>query len=57
MASLSSSAKVAALVELLERLRSRGEKVVVFTQFRRTLEALHGILTGHGFDAAIYHGS
>ncbi|MBV9809621.1 MAG: DEAD/DEAH box helicase [Solirubrobacterales bacterium] len=56
-ACLSSSAKVEALVELLARLRSRGEKVVVFTQFRRTLEALHGILTGHGFDAAIYHGS
>ena len=39
------------------RIERTREKVVVFTQFRRTLEALHGILTGHGFDAAIYHGS
>jgi SNF2 family DNA or RNA helicase len=56
-ACVSSSAKAAALVALLERHRSRGEKVVVFTQFRRTLEALEAVLTSHGFDAAVYHGS
>jgi SNF2 family DNA or RNA helicase len=56
-ACISSSAKAAAVVELLERHRSRGEKVVVFTQARRTLGALEAILTDRGFNAAIYHGS
>ena len=56
-ASVSSTAKATALLELLERHRARGEKVVVFTAFRRTLEALAALLTDHGFDAAAYHGS
>ena len=56
-ASVSSTAKAMALVELLARHRARGEKVVVFTAFRRTLQALAAILTDHGFDAAVYHGS
>ncbi len=56
-ARVSSTAKAAALLELLERHRLRGEKVVVFTQFRRTLEALATLAAAHGFDAAIYHGS
>jgi SNF2 family DNA or RNA helicase len=50
-------AKATALLELLARHRARGEKVVVFTASRRTLAALGALLTDHGFDAAVYHGS
>jgi SNF2 family DNA or RNA helicase len=56
-ADLSNTAKAAALLELLRRHRSRGEKVVVFTAFRRTLEALNALLTDHGVETAVYHGS
>jgi SNF2 family DNA or RNA helicase len=56
-ADVSSTAKGVALLELLERHRSRGEKVVVFTASRRTLEALAALLTDHGVDIAVYHGS
>jgi SNF2 family DNA or RNA helicase len=56
-ARVSSSAKAGALLELLEGHRARGEKVVVFTAFRRTLEALHTLLRERGFDVAVYHGS
>jgi SNF2 family DNA or RNA helicase len=56
-ASISSTAKATALLELLGRHRARGEKVVVFTAFRRTLQALAGLISDHGFDAAVYHGS
>jgi SNF2 family DNA or RNA helicase len=56
-AGVSSTAKATALVELLRRHRVRNEKVVVFTAFRRTLHALSALLTDHGFDAAVYHGS
>jgi SNF2 family DNA or RNA helicase len=45
------------LLELLARHRARGEKVIVFTAFRRTLQALAAMLNDHGFDAAVYHGS
>jgi len=56
-ASVSTPAKASALLELLGRHQARGEKVVVFTAFRRTLKALAALLTDHGFDAAVYHGS
>jgi SNF2 family DNA or RNA helicase len=56
-ASTPSTGKATALLELLERHRGRDEKVVVFTQSRRTLEALEGLLAGHGVAAAVYHGS
>jgi len=55
--SVSSTAKATALLELLARHRARGEKVIVFTAFRRTLQALATLLSDHGFDAAVYHGS
>jgi len=55
-ASVSRSAKATALLELLRHHAARGEKVVVFTQFRRTLEALARVLTDHGLDPAVYHG-
>ncbi len=56
-ASVPSTAKATALLELLGRHRARDEKVVVFTAFRHTLRALAALLTEHGFDAAVYHGS
>jgi SNF2 family DNA or RNA helicase len=56
-ANVSSTAKATALLELLGRHRSRGEKVVVFTAFRRTLEALTALLIDHGVETATYHGS
>lgn len=54
---IDSSAKADALLELLQRHLARGEKVVVFTAFRRTLEALTALAAVHGIDAAVYHGS
>lgn len=48
--------KAAALVEILSRHRPRGEKVVVFTAFRRTLALLGDLVAEHGFEAAVYHG-
>ena len=56
-ANVASPAKATALLELLRRHQARGEKVVVFTAFRRTLHALAALLTNHGFDTAVYHGS
>jgi SNF2 family DNA or RNA helicase len=46
--------------ELLSRLRThvgRGEKVLVFTAFRHTLDALAAEVTAAGIPAAVYHGS
>ena len=46
--------------ELLARLRShveRGEKVLVFTAFRNTLDALAAEVAAAGIPAACYHGS
>ncbi|MDN5934352.1 MAG: DEAD/DEAH box helicase, partial [Pseudonocardia sp.] len=46
--------------ELLARLRThveRGEKVLVFTAFRHTLDALAADVAAAGIPAAIYHGS
>lgn len=48
--------KAAALLEILRRHRDRGEKVVVFTAFRRTLALLDDLLAGHGLPAVAYHG-
>ena len=42
----------------MARLRAAGpEKVLVFTAFRQTLEALARELSGQGIPAAVYHGS
>ncbi len=49
--------KARALLELLSRHRERGEKVLVFTGFRRTLEYLDSLLAERGLAHAIYHGS
>jgi SNF2 family DNA or RNA helicase len=54
---LPGTAKTQALLELLRLQVERGEKVVVFTGFRRTLEQLERLVIAHGLPAARYHGS
>jgi SNF2 family DNA or RNA helicase len=49
--------KVQVLVERLRRHVERGEKVLVFTSFRRTLQALADQVDRAGLAAAVYHGS
>jgi SNF2 family DNA or RNA helicase len=49
--------KVRVLVELLRRHGSRGEKVLVFTGFRQTLDVLVGAVERAGLSSAVYHGS
>ncbi|MGH8898668.1 MAG: DEAD/DEAH box helicase, partial [Egibacteraceae bacterium] len=44
-------------VELLRRHHEQGEKVVVFTAFRQTLEFLAGLVAEAGLQAATYHGN
>ncbi len=56
-AAVPSSGKAATLLELLRGHLARNEKVVVFTAFRRTLEALAALLAEHDLPAAVYHGS
>jgi SNF2 family DNA or RNA helicase len=48
--------KAAALLELLARHGARGEKVVVFTASRRTLEQLAALAEARDVLAAVYHG-
>ena len=52
---LGGSPKGAALLDQLRRFA--GEKVLVFTAFRHTLDQLAAQLAGAGFPAAVYHGS
>jgi SNF2 family DNA or RNA helicase len=52
-----SSAKAAALLAVLRRLGADGEKVIVFTAFRRTQDFVAGVLAQAGVEAASYHGS
>lgn len=56
-AAISSCAKARTALGLLVRHRNRGEKVVLFTAYRRTLEALAGVLAREGVNAVVYHGS
>jgi SNF2 family DNA or RNA helicase len=49
--------KVGVLVELLRRHVNRDEKVLVFTGFRQTLDALVAAVERAGLPAAVYHGS
>jgi SNF2 family DNA or RNA helicase len=49
--------KARALVELVRRHVVGGNKVVVFTAFRKTLEFLTGQLAIGGVPTAVYHGS
>jgi SNF2 family DNA or RNA helicase len=49
--------KVRVLVELLRRHVTRGEKVLVFTGFRQTLDVLVAAVERAGLSSAAYHGS
>jgi SNF2 family DNA or RNA helicase len=49
--------KVGLLVELLRRHVNRDEKVLVFTGFRQTLDALVPAVERAGLSSAVYHGS
>ena len=50
------TAKLAALLHLLDHHLRQGEKVVVFTGFRATLDMLAEALIAAGVDAGVYHG-
>jgi SNF2 family DNA or RNA helicase len=54
---LAAPAKVAVLLDQLKRYTGNGEKVLIFTAFRQTLDQLAGHLAAAGLPAAIYHGS
>jgi SNF2 family DNA or RNA helicase len=56
-AAVPSTGKAQALLAALSRRGELGDKVVVFTASRRTLEHLRAMVERHGIDAAIYHGS
>jgi SNF2 family DNA or RNA helicase len=49
--------KVRVLVELLRRHVERGEKVLVFTGFRQTLDLLVAAVERAGLSSVVYHGS
>ena len=49
--------KVRVLVELLRRDVTGGEKVLVFTGFRQTLDVLVAAVERAGLSSAVYHGS
>jgi SNF2 family DNA or RNA helicase len=49
--------KAHVLLEQLRRHARQGEKVLVFTAFRHTLDELAGRVAGAGLPAAVYHGS
>jgi SNF2 family DNA or RNA helicase len=54
---VSRTRKAEVLLELLERHRRAGEKVVVFTGFRDTLAYLGDVLADADVPRAVYHGS
>jgi SNF2 family DNA or RNA helicase len=54
---LAAPAKVAVLLDQVRRYTRNGEKVLVFTAFRRTLDQMAAHLAAAGIPAAIYHGS
>lgn len=49
--------KVRVLVDLLRHHVTRGEKVLVFTGFRQTLDVLAAAVQRAGLSSAVYHGS
>jgi SNF2 family DNA or RNA helicase len=55
-AAIQATGKATALLQLLHRHAERGEKVVVFTAYRRTLDGLARLLGEHELRAAVYHG-
>jgi SNF2 family DNA or RNA helicase len=55
-AAVRTTEKSRAMIRVLRRHLDRAEKVIVFTAFRRTLEALVELIRAEGYDAAVYHG-
>ena len=55
-AALPPSRKSEALIRLLAKQIAAGEKVVVFTAFRETLDMVHELASAAGLDMAVYHG-
>jgi SNF2 family DNA or RNA helicase len=53
---LGPSGKARALLDLLGRYAEQGERVIVFTAFRPTLDDLATLLERAGIRAAVYHG-
>jgi SNF2 family DNA or RNA helicase len=56
-AELAAPAKTAVLLDQLRRFASSGEKVLVFTAFRQTLDQMAGHVAAAGVPAVTYHGS
>jgi len=56
-AGLGTTEKVRSLLGLLAFHRDRGDKVLVFTAFRRSLDHLARLATAAGLQPAVYHGS
>ncbi len=54
---LAAQAKTAVLLDQLRRFAGSGEKVIVFTAFRHTLDQMAGQLASAGIPAVTYHGS
>jgi len=52
-----STEKLRALVERVRQVVDAGEKVLVFTAFRQTLDLLTHMVTAAGLPFAVYHGS
>ncbi|MFJ4700528.1 SNF2-related protein [Streptomyces sp. NPDC088768] len=51
------SAKTAALVDLLETIRSRSEAAILFTSYVSMGHLLHSLLTRHGYQPLFLHGA
>jgi SNF2 family DNA or RNA helicase len=56
-AALPPSRKIEAALVLLRRQVHAGEKVVLFTAFRETLDSLARLAAGAGLEPAVYHGA
>lgn len=50
-------AKLETLEQIVEERARQREKVIVFSQFRRTVETIHGALSARGHRVGVFHGS
>jgi SNF2 family DNA or RNA helicase len=53
---ITSTAKIRLLTRKLAELHARGEKVLVFTAFRQTLQTVAASVRAAGIEPAVYHG-
>lgn len=56
-AAIQTTEKAKTMLSVVRRHLHRGEKVMVFTAFRHTLEALAALAQAEGLPAVVYHGS